>query len=144
VNSSPVLGPVATPLVRLSWIGLAIAGLELLVGATLVLSPNDEGWLGGLLFAAFYAVPAALIALALRSGVAWQQMAAGWLSLLLAVGFGVVPIGNWSGYVLWQAVLAVGVTIPVVVFYLVAFWTVVIRHRGQLGTPGAVSGQDDS
>jgi hypothetical protein len=115
-------------LVRLAWIGLAIAGLQLLVSVVVFVLPNPEGWLGGLLYAAFYAVPLALIALALRSGIPWLQTSCGWLAMLLAICFTAIPIGNWAGYASLQAVFAVAITVPTVLFYLAVFWTVVTRR----------------
>lgn len=120
--------------VRLSWIGLGLAGVQVLVGALLAFTPNLEGWAGGILFALFYAVPTALIALSLRSGSRWVSTLGAWVALLLAVFFVAIPIGNWSGYSPVQATFAVSVTIPVAVFNLAAFWAVVLR-RGSRARP---------
>jgi len=119
------------PFVRLAWIGLAIAGAQVLVGAVLTLVPNPEGWFGGILFAAFYAIPTALIAMSLRSHTRWLRTACGWAALLLAVYLITIPIENWPGYSFYQAAFAVAVTVPAALFDLAAFWVAVIRPAGR-------------
>lgn len=119
------------PFPRLARVGWAIAGAQVLVGAVLAFVPNAEGWFGGILFAAFYAIPTSLVAMSLRSRRRWLRTACGWGALLLAVFLIAIPIGNWPGYSSYEAAFAVAVTVPPAVFDLAVFRVAVVRQAGR-------------
>ncbi len=125
-------------LTRLSEIAIAIALVHVIVGAGVSLSPNSDGFLGGVLYVAMYALPLALFGFGLRSAKHGWRTATGWAALVLAAGYSAVVIGNWSGYAPLQALFVLVVTAPTVAVDLVIFWATVL-HRPARPAPSATS-----
>lgn len=113
---------------RLPSAAVILATAQTLVALVMLLLPNQEGSLGGVLFALIYAAPLLLLALALRSAQAGLRTVAGWAALGLAMVYSAIVVGNWSGYSALQAATAVAVSAPTVALDLVVFWSVVARH----------------
>jgi hypothetical protein len=124
---------------RLSWFALALAAAHVLVGMAMTFAGNTEGPFGGVLYAAFYAIPLLLIALALRSVRQGWHTTAGWAALVLAVFYVAVVLGNRSGYSTQAATFAVMVTVPTAVLDLAIFWAGILRRprRSKTSTPAA-------
>jgi hypothetical protein len=127
---------VVRSLMRLSRIAVAVAAAQAVVAIGISIFPNPEGWMGGILYCAAYAVPLALLGLALRSSRQSWRTLAGWLALALSVFYSIVVLGNWSGYSTQQAILAIGITAPTVVVDLAIFWTAALYSHGR-GSPSA-------
>jgi uncharacterized membrane protein len=117
---------------RLFWIAIALAAAHAAVGIGMSFVGNLDGWLGGVMYALMFALPLVLIAFGLRSPK--QRTRVGWAALVLAVLYGAVVIGNWSGYPTQQAVFAVAITGPTVALDLVIFWATVL-HRPRRSEP---------
>jgi hypothetical protein len=114
---------------------LALAAVHVLIGVGMAVVGNSEGRVGGFLFALMYALPLALIALALRSSKRRRRATAGWAALLLSVFYSAVVAGNWSGYSTPQAIFMVGVTAPTVAVTLAGFWATVLNAATGLRRP---------
>ena len=109
---------------------MALAGAQVIVGAGISLAPNPEGWFGGILYVALYAVPLVVLGLMLRSSRRLWRSVAGWLALFLGVCYSIVVIGNWSGYTAQQAIFATAISVPTVAVDLAIFWVaLLIRPR---------------
>ena len=112
---------------RESWLATMLAAAQLLVAIGLALFPNPEGWPGGIFYAGMYALPLLLIGLALRSPDRRWHLLAGWASLILAIFYCMVVIGNWSGYSSTQVIFAVVITAPTVAIDLLISWTTLLQ-----------------
>lgn len=110
---------------RLPFIAAALAALHLAVAAFMAIVPNPEGPAAGLGYGAMYALPAAIVALALWSGRAPLRFGAGWLALLLAALYAGVVVGNWTGYSPEQAAVSLAVNVPTAAVDLLVFWATV-------------------
>lgn len=113
---------------RLAGTVLGLAAAQLAVAVMMWLSGNPEGWMGGILYAAFLALPQLLIALALHApwGVCWAI--AGWAAVILGALYALVVVGNWSGYSYVQAIFVVVMILPTVAVDLLVFWATVLRR----------------
>ncbi len=127
---------------RLSLIAISLALVQVIIGVGLSLVPNPEGRLGGALYVAMYSVPLILFGFGLRSAKQGWRTATGWTALVLAAGYSMVVIGNWSGYTPQQALFAVGITAPTVAVDLAIFWSTVL-HRPARSAPSAPGASTD-
>ncbi|HET7468004.1 MAG TPA: hypothetical protein VFL29_15215 [Candidatus Dormibacteraeota bacterium] len=119
----------------LSWIGLALGAAYLVGMGAWALFANDlEVFLLG---APLYVVPLVAVALVLRSSNSVWLIVAGVLALLgagywflqLAVG---VVVGAAAGN--WEEVGLSAISVPVIAYYVVVFWTTVL-HRTEHKAP---------
>lgn len=110
-------------------IAAALAGTQVLVGLAMAAAPDSEGWFGGLAFAAIYAAPMLLMALALRSPRLGWHTAAAWAALAFGAFYTAVVVGNWTGYTNSQAIAAVLLTAPTVALDALIFWSEVVVPR---------------
>lgn len=113
---------------------LVLAGAEFVIAVVISLTPNPEGWLGGLVYFLVYGGPLLAMAWALRSGRRWLVRAAGIGAAAFGVYCLVVPIGNWAGYAgWWEQARAVIASIPPIVASVLVFWAAILRHEPRAG-----------
>jgi hypothetical protein len=122
-------------LIRLSWIAMALAALQVVVAIGVSFFGTDGGWFGGVLYALLYALPLLMIALALRSSHSWLHTAAGWAALVLAVYYSFIVVASWSGNSR-DDVFMVCTTAPTVALDLVISWATVLRRSRRPATTG--------
>jgi hypothetical protein len=116
---------------RLSWIALALAAVQVVVGIGVSFFGTDGGWFSGVGYDLLYALPLLLIALALRSSRSWLHIAAGWAALVLAVCYCFIVIASWSPGFSRDDVFMVCTTAPTVALDLVIFWATVLHRFGR-------------
>lgn len=127
---------------RLSVIVLLGGVVHVIIGTGMSLVPNPDGWIGGVLYVAMYALPLIVFGFGLRSPKQGWRTATGWTALVLAAGYSMVLIANWSGYSRDQALFAALVTAPTVALDLAIFWAAVLHRpaRQAPSAPGAIAG----
>lgn len=125
-----MLEPDRATFTRTSIAVLAAAGVELVIAAVVSLTPNPDGWAGGVFFALAYSLPLALLGFALRASRRWLLWTAGVAAGVLGLFFAAIPVGNWSGYNgWWEQGRALAATVPAVVACAIVFWAAIV-HRG--------------
>ena len=112
----------------LFWAAIVLAVGHVAVGAVMAVAGNPDGWIGGVFYAAVYALPLLLVALALRVKAAPWRMIAGWAALAMVAYETLILAGNWTGYSTAQAVFATAITVPTALLYALIFWAVIVRH----------------
>jgi hypothetical protein len=121
-------------LLRLSWVAMALAAAQVVVGIGVSFFGTDTGWQGGVAYALLYALPLLLIALALRSSRSSFSTAAGWAALVLAVFYCFIVFKSWSSSFSGDDVFMVCTTAPTVALDLVIFWATVLHRLGRPAT----------
>ena len=108
---------------------LGMFAIQLAVAVGISLTPNSEGWLGGILYALAYGIPVVLLLLGLRSRWPGLRLAAGILAVAFALYFIAIPVLNWSLYATsWEIVRALAASIPPVIACAAIAWAGLL-HR---------------
>ncbi len=111
---------------RIFRVAMILGTAQLIVGIAVSIFPNPEGWVGGVLYAAVYALPLLLLGLLLRSRQQpWCTVACVRRLLYDGRGRELAWLHDPAG-----AIIAVGITVPTVVADVAIFWAVVLHRLG--------------
>ena len=118
------------PAVRVATVVVVgMLAVQLAVAVAISLTPNPEGWLGGILYAFAYGIPVVLLLLGLRSRWPGLRLASGILATIFGLYFVAIPILNWSLYATsWEVARALAASIPPVIACAAIAWAGLLRR----------------